>query len=266
MNLSAKLWRKSAVVLAIACANLIPVAVAEDGRGLEIATERKNRDQGWGDSLSQMEMILTDAQGASSTRLMRLKSLEVDDDGDKGLTIFDQPRDVKGTAFLNHSHIAEPDDQWLYLPALKRVKRISSRNKSGPFMGSEFSYEDLSSFELEKYRFKLLKQEEFAQVNSYVLEQIPTDKYSGYSKQITWLDAEHYRPLKVEFYDRRGALLKTLTFSEYHQYLNQYWRAHKMVMVNHLSGKRTELITSKLQFQTGLTTKDFQQNILKRIR
>lgn len=242
------------------------VAYADAQRGVEIAKERKIRDEGWGDSLATMEMILMDSQGASSTRLMRLKNLEVDGDGDKGLTIFDQPRDVKGTAFLNHSHVTEADDQWLYLPALKRVKRISSRNKSGPFMGSEFSYEDLSSFELEKYSFNYVKDELLGETATFVLEQIPTDKHSGYTKQITWLDQDHYRPIKVEFYDRRGALLKTLTFSGYQQYLNKYWRAHKMVMVNHLSGKSTELNTSALEFQTGLTDKDFQKNVLKRIR
>lgn len=105
--------------------------LADAAKGMEIANERKARDTGWGDSVATMSMILKNAQGESSTRQMRLKSLEVDGDGDKGLTIFDEPRDVKGTAFLNHSHTTEPDDQWLYLPALKRVKRISSRNKSG---------------------------------------------------------------------------------------------------------------------------------------
>lgn len=265
MNQKLSQW-KTAAVLALTLIGTSSFASTDEQRGLEIAQERKLRDQGWVDSLSTMEMILTDSQGASSTRLMRLKSLEVDGDGDKGLTIFDQPRDVKGTAFLNHSHITEADDQWLYLPALKRVKRISSRNKSGPFMGSEFSYEDLSSFELEKYRFTYLKQEQLNGSETFVLQQIPTDKHSGYTKQIAWLDTEHYRPLKVEFYDRRGALLKTLTFSDYQQYLSKFWRAHKMVMVNHLSGKSTELNTSDMQFQTGLSEKDFQKNVLKRIR
>nr|WP_194435457.1 outer membrane lipoprotein-sorting protein [Vibrio fluminensis] len=266
MNTVAKKWITGAAIASLTLASLSNVAWADATRGLEIAQERKERDQGWGDSLSIMEMILTDSQGTSSTRLMRSKNLEVHGDGDKGLTIFDQPRDVKGTAFLNHSHITDADDQWLYLPALKRVKRISSRNKSGPFMGSEFSYEDLSSFELEKYSFNYLNQEQINGVETYVLEQIPTDKNSGYTKQIAWIDSEHYRPMKVEFYDRRGALLKTLTFHDYQQYLNKYWRAHKMVMVNHLSGKTTELKTSAMEFQTGLTEKDFQKNVLKRIR
>ncbi|NIY83065.1 outer membrane lipoprotein-sorting protein [Vibrio hepatarius] len=240
--------------------------LATPERGLEIATERKTHDEGWGDSMATMQMILKNAQGESSTREMRLNSLEVDGDGDKGLTIFYEPRDVKGTAFLNHSHVTEADDQWLYLPALKRVKRISSRNKSGPFMGSEFAYEDLSSFELEKYRFNYIGDEELDGYATYLVEQVPTDKYSGYTKQLVWLDQQHYRPLKIEFYDRKAALLKTLTFTDYKQYLDKYWRAHTMSMVNHQSGKSTLLTTSELSFQTGLDDKDFQKNILKRVK
>ncbi|MCG9597903.1 outer membrane lipoprotein-sorting protein [Vibrio sp. Isolate25] len=243
-----------------------PVALANVEKGLEIATERKARDEGWGDSVATMQMILKNAQGESSTREMRLKSLEVADDGDKGLTIFDQPRDVKGTAFLNHSHTIDADDQWLYLPALKRVKRISSRNKSGPFMGSEFAYEDLSSFELEKYTFHYLRDERVNGSDTFVLKQIPTDKNSGYTKQQVWLDKEHYRPIQIEFYDRKGSLLKTLKFDDYQLYLDKYWRAHKMAMTNHQTGKSTLLTTSNLQFQTGLSERDFEKNILKRVK
>ncbi|KGY12715.1 membrane protein [Vibrio tubiashii] len=241
-------------------------AIASPERGLQIATERKVRDEGWGDSVATMKMMLQNSQGESSTREMRLKSFEITGDGDKGLTIFDQPRDVKGTAFLNHSHSVEADDQWLYLPALKRVKRISSRNKSGPFMGSEFAYEDLSSFELEKYTFNYMGNKEFNGVNTYLIEQVPTDKNSGYTKQLVWLDQQHYRPLQVEFYDRKGSLLKTLQFDDYKLYLNQYWRAHTMAMVNHQTGKSTTLTTSEMAFQTGLKEKDFEKNVLKRVK
>ena len=137
---------------------IAPLAHADDGgKGLAIAQDRKARDAGWGDSQAEMTMILKTSQGETSDRQIRLKSLEVQDDGDKGLTIFDEPKDVEGTAFLNFSHVDKPDDQWLYLPALKRVKRISSKNKSGPFMGSEFAYEDMSSFEPQKYDFNWLR-------------------------------------------------------------------------------------------------------------
>ncbi|MEF1210845.1 outer membrane lipoprotein-sorting protein, partial [Vibrio alginolyticus] len=167
---------KNALKVSVLSVSLIMshAVLADEAKGLEIAQERKARDEGWGDSVATMQMILRNAQGESSTRLMRLQSLEVDGDGDKGLTIFDEPRDVKGTAFLNHSHTVGADDQWLYLPALKRVKRISSRNKSGPFMGSEFAYEDLSSFEIEKYRFNYLKDDSINGQDVFVVEQIPT--------------------------------------------------------------------------------------------
>ena len=177
--------------------NLAGLSPAE--QGLAIAKERKARDLGWEDSVSTVTMTLRNAQGEESLREMRMKSLEIADDGDKGLTIFDTPKDVKGTAFLNFSHIEKADDQWLYLPALKRVKRISSRNKSGPFMGSEFAYEDLSSFEIEKYSFKFLAEEQVDGIDCYKVEQIPTDKNSGYTSQIAWLDKEHFRGQKVEF-------------------------------------------------------------------
>lgn len=252
--------------LIVLCSTLTAPAHADPAKGLEIAKQRKAKDLGWEDSTATVEMLLKNAQGQTSTRLMRMKSLEVEDDGDKGLTIFDEPRDVKGAAFLNHSHVVGADDQWLYLPALKRVKRISSRNKSGPFMGSEFAYEDLSSFEIEKYQFDYLKDEYVNDVPTYVLQQIPEDKNSGYTKQLVWLDKTEYRPLKVEFYDRKGALLKTLTFSDYKQYLNKHWRAHTMEMVNHQTGKSTTLSTVKLAFRTGLEEKDFRKNILKRVK
>lgn len=235
-------------------------------KGLEIAKERKARDLGWGDSIADITMILRNAQGQESERKMRTKTLEIDNDGDKGLTIFDQPRDVNGTAFLNFSHATKPDDQWLYLPALKRVKRISSRNKSGPFMGSEFSFEDMSSFELEKYEFIYLRDESMNNMDMFVLEQKPVDKYSGYTKQVVWIDKEHYRPHKIEFYDRKNSLLKTLTISDYKLYLDKFWRPLNAEMFNEQNGKSTELITHSFEFKTGLKDSDFNKNTLKRAR
>ena len=123
-------------------------AETAEEKGLAIAVEADNRDQGWADQATTMKMILRNSQGAESTREIRGKTLEIKGDGDKSLTIFDTPRDIKGTAFLSFTHALESDEQWLYLPALKRVKRISSSNKSGPFMGSVFDYEDISSQEV----------------------------------------------------------------------------------------------------------------------
>ena len=101
------------------------------------------RDNGFKDFKVDMEMILRNRHGQESKRVIRLKTLEDPGDGDKSMSIFDEPRDVKGTAFLSYTHKSGSDDQWLYLPALRRVKRIASDNKSGSFMGSEFAFEDI---------------------------------------------------------------------------------------------------------------------------
>lgn len=235
-------------------------------KGLQIAKTSKSRDLGWGDIQATMVMILKNKHGETSTRNMHIKTLEQKQDGDKSLTVFDSPRDVKGTAFLSFSHPQANDEQWLYLPALKRVKRISSRNKSGSFMGSEFAFEDLTSFEVEKYDYRYIKDENLNGTDTFVVENYPKDKYSGYKRRVTWIDKAEYRIQKIDFYDRKNALLKTLNFNKYKQYLGKYWRAQQMVMVNHQSGKSTELRWQDYRFRTGLKPRDFNKNALKRAR
>lgn len=244
-------------------------AETAEEKGRAIAEEVDRRDLGWGDSQTSMTMTLTNKQGDSSERSLRLTSLETTAAGlgDKSLTIFDSPRDVEGTAFLSHTKILEQDDQWLFLPALKRVKRISSANKSGPFVGSEFAYEDLLSQEVDKYDYKYLEDKECAgELNCFVIERYPRYENSGYTKTIVWIDMDEYRPMKIEFYDRRDSLLKTLTLSSYEKYLDQYWRAHRQEMVNHQSGKATVLEFQPYEFQVGLDDGDFVSSKLKRVR
>jgi outer membrane lipoprotein-sorting protein len=241
-------------------------AQTPEEQGLAIAQEADRRDSGFDDYTSDVKMILKNKQGQESTREIRSKTLEVDGDGDKSMTIFDKPRDVQGTALLTFTHKEGPDDQWLYLPALKRVKRIASDNKSGPFMGSEFAYEDIASQEVEKYTYKFLRDDTLDGMEVFVFERYPVDKKSGYTRQIVWLDKEHYKERKIEFYDRKDSLLKTLLLTDYHQYLDQYWRAHDMHMENHQTGKSTRLLQSNFQYRTGLTDRDFDKNSLKRAR
>ncbi len=246
--------------------NLSEAAESADQRGLQIATEVDTRDRGWSDMTAVLEMVLRNSQGQESHRELRLRSLEMAADGDQTLTIFDAPRDIAGTALLSYTHALQADDQWLYLPALKRVKRIASANKSGPFVGSEFAYEDLTSSELAKYRYRWLRDETLDQRTTYVLEETPAYEYSGYTRRVVWIDKDMLQPLKVEFYDRKDALLKTLTLTDFHQYLEHYWRPSTMSMVNHQTGKRTDLTWSNYAFKTGLTTRDFDQATLQRIR
>jgi len=245
----------------VSAANLTP-----EQQGMEISQEVKKRDVGWGDSKADMMMFLRNEHGQESVREIKIKSLEQQSDGDKSLTIFNKPKDVKGTAFLSYSHHTGADDQWLYMPALKRVKRISSRNKSGPFMGSEFSFEDFSSFEVEKYSYKYLGDEVVNGQDNFIVEQFPLDENSGYTRRIVWVDKEEYLVQKIDYYDRKNSLLKTLTYVNYQEYLGKYWRAQSMQMENHQSGKSTELTWNNYTFNNGLKASDFSRNALKRVR
>jgi len=243
-------------------------AIAQDSQqqGLEIARAAKAYDRGFADFTANMTMTLKNKSGDTSTRLIRIRTLEVEDDGDKSLSIFDEPADVKGTAMLTYTHGLKPDDQWLYLPALKRVKRISSRNKSGPFMGSTFAFEDLGSQEVEKYTYNYLRDEPCGEWVCHVMERFPAYEHSGYTRQVVWLDSEAYRVVKSEFYDRKKSLLKTLVAGDFQQFLGHYWRPGRMNMENHQTGKSTLLEWSDYQFRTGLSDRDFRSQTLKRVQ
>jgi len=250
----------------LALSTTVALAQTPEERGLEIATAAQDQDNGFGDTEATMTMTLVNRSGKKSTRRMRSRTLEVPGDGDKSMSIFDEPADVKGTASLTYSHAVKPDEQWLYLPALKRVKRISSKNKSGPFMGSEFAFEDISSQEVDKYTYKYLEDAEFDGRPVFKVEAVPAYKHSGYTRLINWVDQERLVSLKVEYFDRKNSPLKTLVFSDYELYLDKYWRAGVMQMDNEQTGKSTTLEFSDYKFQSGLTEKDFASNALKRLR
>jgi hypothetical protein len=237
-------------------------------RGYEIAARSDRSDRGFGDSTVDLKMILRNKAGKETTRSLTLQTLEVPDEsiGDKSLIVFNSPADIEGTALLSHAKILDPDDQWLYLPALKRVKRISSVNKSGPFVGSEFAFEDFTALELEKYAYKYLKSEDYEGLQCDVVERIPRYEYSGYTRQVSWIDQDVFQVRKVEFYDRRGDLLKSLFLTDYREYHADVWRSHSFNMVNHQTGKSTDLIYSGYKFKTGIAERDFQKSVLKRIR
>ena len=133
-------------------------------------------------------------------------------------------------------------------------------------MGSQFAFEDLASFEVDKYRYKYLRDEKLDGHDAFVVENYPQYKHSGYTRQIVWIDQQRYIPLKVEYYDRKNDLLKTLKFDDYKQYLNQYWRAHNQVMENHQNSKTTVLTWNEYQFRNGLNERDFNSNSLKRAK
>ena len=270
MNKYSQLLRKSpAWIAALVLFSMIGLApVAAEEKGFEIAARSDRSDRGFGDSSVELKMVLRNAAGKEAVRTLALNTLEVPDEemGDRSLIVFSSPRDIDGTALLSHAKILDPDDQWLFLPALKRVKRISSVNKSGPFVGSEFAFEDFTALELNKYDYRYLRSESCEDLQCDVVERTPRYEHSGYTRQVAWVDSEVFQIRKVEFYDRRGELFKTLTLEDYREYEGAYWRAHLLRMVNHQTGKSTDLIYSDYRFGVSLGDGDFVKGVLTRIR
>jgi len=234
---------------------------ASKAKGLEIAKASQDRDQGFGSVRSVAKMILRDRSGTANVRDFIALALEMKGDGDQTSIEFETPLDVRGMTVLTHAHRAGDDDQWLYLPAASRTRRITSGSRSGSFAGSEFSYEDLVGATVEKYTYDFLREEPCpgaAERMCFVNEQRPKDPESGYSKMIAWLDTQDYRGYKVEYYDRGGALMKTLISSDFRTFDNKYLRPMKMVMTNHRTGKSTVMQWASYDFTIKLTKNDME--------
>ena len=212
-----------------------------ESRGLEIALKMRKASEGFIGESSQMEMVLIDAYGSETKREMQGHILEVKGDGDRSLMIFMSPSDVRGTRMLTWSKREGNDDQWLYLPSLRRVRRISSNNRMSSFMGSEFSFEDLGSQEVERYNFKFLKDDKYNDEEVHVLQRVPKDR-SGYSKMVMYVSKSKLLPLKIEYFDRREELLKTGEFKNHTEYKvgnKKVWRSNEIHMNNVQTQKKS---------------------------
>ena len=260
----------AAAFLALLVAGMPSDAAAETDaeKGLAIVREAERRNRGWGDSIAEARMILRDRQGSASERRMELRSLEAGrgSDGGRTLLFFRSPPDVDGTALLTHAHADRDDDQWLFLPEIRRVKRISGSGKAGSFMGSEFSYEDMRDAQIEKYQFRFEREEACGALRCFVVERRPRDEDSMYTRQLVWIDTAEYRTVKTTFFDRKNFHLKTLEIGDFRRYLDRYWRPHRLVMENHQTGKITELLWENYRFQQNLAVRDFEQTSLEWLR
>ncbi|MBW1771832.1 MAG: outer membrane lipoprotein-sorting protein [Deltaproteobacteria bacterium] len=263
--------KRKSLFLIIAAASLLLFTTPSHSfsmTGDEVAMAVEKARRGFKDSESKLVMTLINASGAKSLREMASKMLEKPEgsqtDGDMSIITFLSPADIKGTGLLTHEKLDREDDQWLYLPALRRVKRIASKNKSGSFMGSEFAYEDISSQSVEKYTYSKAAGEETVNgIPCYRYERYPKSKYSGYTKQIVWANKKNFTTIKTDYFDRKKELLKTAVFSDYKK-IKGIWRVGKIYMKNLQNKKETILVWEADDIQGGLKKRDFKKRMLSR--
>jgi len=216
------------------------------------------------DGSSELSMYLIDSR--NNERVRKIKQFSKDyGQEEKSIMFFLSPADVKNTSFMNWSYDDpnKDDDQWIYLPALKKVKRISSDSKDDYFMGSDFTYDDLGDRHPNEDVHKLLREETIDGKPCYVVESVSKDKDYMYSKTITWVIKDIWIGLKKEFYDEDGDLLKILTVKKYEK-IKDYWIISNTEMKNIQDEHSTKMILSNIQVDIGVDDMKFTERTMTR--
>ncbi len=231
--------------------------------GREIMDKVYNRKKG-DDQISDLSMTLINRSGEK--RVRKLKQF-IKDNGtiEKKIMFFLAPADVKNTSFMDWSYDKSDknDDQWIYLPAIKRVKRISSDDKGDYFMGSDFTYDDLGDRKLDDDTHKLLREEKLEGKDCYVVESVSKDEDYMYSKTITWVMKDNFIGLKKEFYDEDGELMKTLHMKKYEK-ISGIWVVETLEMDNTQKNHKTIMELSNVKINTGVSDAKFSQRMMMR--
>jgi outer membrane lipoprotein-sorting protein len=213
------------------------------------------------DMQGELTMTLTNSRGEQ--RVRQLKQFVKDfGEVEKKIMFFLSPADVRNTSFMNWSYSdGRDDDQWIYLPALKRVRRISSDSKSDYFMGSDFTYDDLGDRHPNEDNHKLLREETVEGKDCYVIESVPKDPSYMYSKTITWVMKDNYLGLKREFYDNKGRLLKELNIKKFDS-IQGIWIILETEMKNVQKNHRTDMDFKKVEINKGVSDNQFTERAM----
>ncbi|MCR5394591.1 MAG: outer membrane lipoprotein-sorting protein [Bacteroidales bacterium] len=213
---------------------------------------------------SEMEMTLCKKNG--KVRLRRITSWSIDDGPDtKKVMFFTYPGDVRGTGFLvwDYDEVGRDDDKWLYLPALKKTRRISgSSSKADYFMGTDFTYGDMGSRNVDEDTHQLLREEDRDGHRCWVVRSTPLDKREVYGYKVSWVRQDCAVPVYVEYYDKLDALQRVLTMSDIRQ-VQGFWTVHVMEMRNVQTGHSTTLKVLNPQYQVQVDRSLFTVNKLE---
>ena len=247
-----------AVFLVLPAAGAVLAQSAED-RGYEIAKRAKDLTESYSDFVANGRIVIRLRGGRELERRFDFKARHASS-GLQTLLVFDWPGDIRGTGLLTLGNAGRNDDQWMYLPAARTVRRINGATRSRAFLGSEFSYEDMAEFALEDFSYVWLRDEACC----HVVEARPNFS-SDYARQVIWFGIESGLPVQVEFFPKRGSKLKVLSIASYSNY-GGVWRPRVMQISNFRTGASTELSWSNFRFDVGLRGSEFTPRALERER
>lgn len=213
-------------------------------------------------AVTQMQLI--DKRGRTKRRILITVTKDYGN-LKKTYTRFSSPPDIKGTVFLVWENTTRDDDQFLYLPALKRVRRIVSRQKKSRFVNSEFTYEDMQRKKPEESTHTLLRSAQYDNRTCWVVESIPHKGTSQYKKWVSWVDKEYLMPLKIEYYSKRGKLFKRYKAGRIKK-IGDVWTAMEMEMHDLKKKRRTRMKIKKMQYNRPIKDRIFTKSYVKKGR
>lgn len=238
-------------------------APADDAKARDIMQKVHDREDG-DSSISEQEMILIDKK--KRQRVRKIVSYSKDFGPDThSIMFFLEPADVKDTSFLTYDYDDETrdDDQWLYMPAIKRLTRIASKDKDGAFMGSDFTYGDMTKRELSKFTYKLIQEDTVNGQKCWVIESVPInddviDEY-GYTKSLAWVRQDNFVLIRGKIWEKQGGKVKFMDTPKL-ELIDGIWTPMEITMTTK-KGSRTEhatiLRTLKIQYNMELPDSDF---------
>ncbi len=252
----------TAIIAIIISIGFSPEVTGQSLTGKQIIEKVYNRPTG-DDQTSDLTMTLINKSGAQRVRVIKQFTKDLGE-VEKSIMFFLSPADVKNTSFMSWTYDSDQsDDQWIYLPALRKTKRISSDSKSDYFMGSDFTYDDLGDRKLEDDTHKLLRDETLDGKDCYVVESVSKDEDYMYSKTVVWVNKSNFIGVKKEFYDEDEDLLKILTIKEVEK-ISDIWVITNSEMKNVQKNHRTTIILSNIQISTGISDSKFTERMMTR--
>lgn len=210
-----------------------------------------------------MKLITKDGKERLREMTMLRKNYGESGGEQKYFIYFFQPADVRDMTFMVYKYPAKDDDRWLFIPAINMVRRIAAQDKSSSFVGSDFTYEDVSGRDIEDDTHTIVKEEKLGEHGVYVIKSAPKAGDMDYSHKLSWVDKNSFLPLKEEYYDRNGELYKVFTADEIKD-INGLPTVTKRIMKNLQSGHRTEATFIRVDYNIGIEDSLFSERFLKK--
>jgi len=259
------MWRKVFLLVLVSMFITPVISISSELTGREIMEKQKKLHKTKNEFEIQ-KMILVDRRKNKEVRELKRYSKEVEEDVNRFLIVFLSPPNIRGTALLTWEHKNAESDQWLYMPARGKMQRIAKGGKKNYFMGTDFAYEDLRPEDLDAHQYNRLKDETLKGQDCYVVEALPATKEekrsSGYSKRIMWIRKDNFVTVKVDFYDRRGRLLKRQINLDFKNIEGTIWRPQKVLMENFKNGHKTLVGTIKRDISSVIPDRTFTERFI----